>query len=352
MKLEIIKKIPDCRLLWTGGGKYLAAKGNRFFFVDGEGNHLSKPGEVGATWERGLSRVRLFRHFLRLGVHHLLPLGDGAFLVIIRKRAYRVEADGAITSEFRFPRGNKPAAKGVCVTPAGDIFLAEYALNGQRTLPAMVHRSRDGGKTFETVHEFEAGLIRHYHFVQWDPYENCLWMGTGDADSECLLFRGDESGENWTNAGGGSQLWRAVGVAFRPEALYWGTDAGSDAGTHPNFVMRFDRKTRELRKVMEVQGPCHGNAALSDGTLVVTTGVEGGQNEKDRSAHLWASRDGVSWEELFSCKKDLWPHIVQFGVIRFPQGMESGEKLAFTCFGLEGRGERSLIARITDGQPV
>jgi hypothetical protein len=57
-------------------------------------------------------------------------------------------------------------------------------------------------------------------------------LGTGDADPECRLLRSTDRGESWETVGSGSQLWRAVGITFRPDAVFWGTDAGSDAGGH------------------------------------------------------------------------------------------------------------------------
>jgi hypothetical protein len=347
MRLEVVKKTPNCRVLSTDGEVLRAARGNRFFELDAQGMRRDI-GSVGSLWERALARSRLLRQLLRLGIHHLLRLPDGRFLVVVRKRTYLVGASGEARIAFRFERGNKPASKGVCVAPGGDIFIAEYAVNGARKLPMMLHRSRDGGKSFETIHEFGPGEVCHYHFVQWDRYENCLWMGTGDADRECLLYRSDDGGDNWRQVGGGSQLWRAVGLAFRQEAVYWGTDAGWTAGTHPNYVMRLDRSTGEVEKVLEIQGPCHGSAALRDGTLLISTGVERGKNEKDGYAHLWASRDGRAWEELIRFKKDLWFRNLQFGVIRFPQGLENSDSVAFTCMALAGAGEAAFVARITD----
>lgn len=345
MRLRIRKEFPGLRALWTDGSRLLGASGNRIvsFGKDGMAEAISV---VGKPWERAGARVRVVRHFLRLGVHHLVPAGDGALLVGIRKRLLRIEASGRVSSTFRFPRGNKPAWRGICVAPDGTVLVAEYALNDTRKLPAMLHRSRDGGRSFEVIHEFRPGEVRHYHFVQWDPYERCLWMGTGDADRECFLFKSTDGGSSWRKVGGGGQLWRAVGVAFRRDALYWGTDAGSDAGTHPNHVVRLDRDTGELRKVLELQGPCHGTAALADGTLVVSTGVEGGRNERDRRAHLWVSRDGSGWTELASWAKDAWPTIVQFGVIRFPAGLERGNTLVFTGLGLVGSGETTFVAAL------
>ena len=345
MRLEILKKFRNCRILMTDGVTSYAAVGNRFYTMNAGGN-FALQGVVGKRVEQLLALHRIPRQFLRLGIHHLLRLPDGKFLVIIRKRVYLMDPLEEPQLVLRIERGNKPTSKGVCLAPNGDIFLGEYAVNGPRTLPMLLHRSRDGGRSFQTIYEFKPGEIAHYHFIQWDHYENCLWMGTGDFDRECLLFKSVDGGDRWEKIGGGSQLWRAVGLAFRPEGVYWGTDAGWTAGKHLNYVMRLDRKTGAIEKVHEMQGPCHGNATLRDGTLVITTGVERGENETDSFAHVWASRDGNSWEELIRFKKDFWHRTLQFGVIRFPVGIENSDNLLFTCMGLVGNGETSYAAKI------
>ncbi|MBT8339283.1 MAG: hypothetical protein HKP58_06110 [Desulfatitalea sp.] len=301
---------------------------------------------LGTPLERALALYRPLRHLLRVGIHHCAPLPDGDLLAVLRKRVLRIRTDGRAEVVMRIHRGNKPASKGVCVTPDGAVLISEYAQNLQRILPVSLYRSVDGGLSFERIFEFASGDVRHIHFVQWDPYEACLWMGTGDSDSESRLYRSGDNGENWELIGGGSQLWRAVGVAFRPEALYWGTDAGYDTGAHPNHVMRLDRATGELSKRHDLQGPCHGNAALGDDTLLVTTGVEGGLNEKDRFAHLWMSVDGARWHELLRLKKDFWPRLLQFGVIRFPGGNSSKTDILFTALGLAGSGETAFAGQL------
>jgi hypothetical protein len=346
MRLEIIRKLPNCRVLFTDGETSYAARGNRLLEI-GPTTTPKCRGSIGSRAERDLARMRLIRQLFRLGIHHLLRMPNGQLFVVLRKRAYVVDAAGGSRLVFRFARGNKPASKGVCLTPQGEIFIAEYAVNAARRLPMLLHCSRDGGKSFRTVHEFRPGEIAHYHFVQWDCYENCLWMGTGDRDSECRLYKSTD-GDHWMLVGGGSQLWRTVGLAFRPEAIYWGTDAGWTAATHPNYVMRFDRGTGAVEKLLEVQGPCHGNATLRDGTVLISTGIERGINEKDRYAHLWASRDGHRWEELIRFKKDLWFRNLQFGVIRFPVGLENSDAPIFTGMGLVGAGEAAFVARIVN----
>ena len=348
VQIEFLAKLSDCRAFWTDGTLCHVARGMRFWPVGLDMRPCGSAHVLGGIEQRLLASFRPVRQFLRMGIHHLWPLSDGAFLVFARKRVVRVASDGSVADVAQVVRGNKPAHRGVCVAPDGTILFGEYALNFDRSMPISLYRSDDHGISFRMVHEFAAGVVRHIHFVQWDPYAECLWMGTGDSDRECLLFRSVDRGLNWDEVGGGSQLWRAVGLAFTADAIYWGTDAGSDAGMHPNYVMRLDRATMSLGKVMELQGPCHGNASMKDGTLVVSTGVEGGRNEKDRRAHLWASRDGVTWNELISYRKDLLPHIVQYGVIRLPNGLERSDVLIYTCLGLLGAGERTYAARLTD----
>jgi hypothetical protein len=209
-----------------------------------------------------------------------------------------------------------------------------------------IYRSDDEGKSFKLIYEKQAGEIRHFHSIQYDQYENCLWTSTGDLDSECGLYRSTDHGETWELVGAGSQSWRSVGLMFTPDYLYWGTDAGSDAGRSKNYIVRLARKNNKLEIIDELQGPCHGSTTLLDGTLLVATGVEGGKNEVDRKVHLWASRDGDKWQELISLKKDFWPFRIQYGVIRFPYGTNKNNILHFTTFGLSGCGETYFAARI------
>jgi hypothetical protein len=341
-------KISNCRLLWTDGNRFSLARGMQLWEIDRDGTRVGSAAALGSLLERTISYFRLPRQLLRLGIHHMVPLPDGKLLVVVRKRVILLDPQtGKSQLVFRFPRGNKPAHRGVCATDDGCVFMGEYVMNMDRSQPIELYRSTDCGRTFESIRTFPPGDVRHIHFVQWDPVERLLWMGTGDADQECRLYKSPDRGGTWRLIGGGSQLWRAVGVAFRAEALYWGTDAGSDAGTHPNYIVRFDRNTETLQTLCEIQGPCHGSATLKDGTIVVSTGVEGGTNEQDGSSHLWVSKDGTSWSNVANFRKDRMPFILQYGVLRFPTGLEKSESLAFTGMGLSGAGEKVFLGKIS-----
>jgi len=332
------REICHGRALFVQENKIWIAQGLDFFAVNTTGERVTPKYSIGQVVDRFISSFRLSRQLLRLGIHHLLPLNNGGFLVVLKRQTLTLDQGGKILSIFSGYRGNKPGHRGVCVTPDGTIFFGEYTINIHNDTPTSLYRSTDDGLSFHKILTFAKDEVRHIHFIQWDKYENCLWMGTGDKDSECRLMLSRDHGDSWDIIGEGNQLWRAVGISSTENALYWGTDAGSVPD--PNFIVKMDRRTRELTKIQEVQGPCHGNAVLADGTVFVSTGIEGGANEQDRCAHLWqVQRDGKV-QEVYRMKKDIFPLIIQYGVMRFPMGIESCDAVVFTTYALRNGPEQ------------
>ncbi len=327
------------RILYVQGNRTIVAQGHRlFFYQNGKRERVIATLPVSFT-EQIFSLFTFTRLGLRLGIHAAQPIGDGRILVVLKRRFVLVDQDGSSRVVDRIHRGNKPASRAICQVPDGSILYGEYLLNKDRQIPVALYRTENPISGFKKIFEFPAGEIRHIHFVQWDPFESCLWMGTGDANAECQLFKSTDIGNSWTRIGGGTQDWRAVSVIFTEESLFWGTDAGSDAGRTPNFIVRLNRVTQAISLVQRIQGPCHGAGALCDGTLFISTGVEGGGNEVDTAAHLWASRDGEKWHECYARSKKMWPHIIQYGVMRIPPGTETSETLHFTALALRGAAE-------------
>ena len=146
-----------------------------------------------------------------------------------------------------------------------------------------------------------------------------------------MLMKSYDNGDTWETVGKGSQDWRAIGVCCSQDKLLWGTDAGSVPDQ--NHINTMDRKTCELHTIYDVEGPCHGSASFKDGRIFISTGVEGGENEKDRFARLKEISDGKIIEHL-KMKKSLFPFIMQYGVMRFPFGTENIDRVVFTAMGL------------------
>lgn len=348
MKFEVTMTLPGSRALFVEPSRVIGGRGLELYEWRNEGGSRKITRFPASRAETVLSAWTFTRLGLRLGIHSVVAVGDEEYLAVLKGRFVLVGKHGRLTEVDRVHRGNKPASRALCTTPDGPILYGEYLLNNDRASAVAVYRADNAALGFRKVHEFPAGEVRHVHFVQWDPFGSCLWMGTGDRDPECRLYRSDDFGGSWTLIGAGNQDWRAVGVAFTAAALFWGTDAGSDAGDTPNHIMRYDRRDRVLERVQHLQGPAHGVGIMADGTLVVSTGVEGGINEADRSAHLWASRDGALWEEVFALSKKRWPNIVQFGVLRIPPGAGQAEVLTFTGLALRGSSETLFQGRLVD----
>ena len=168
------RKLLRGRALYQTPDRIWVARGMTFFAVDYSGRRVSSKYRVGTILERILSCNRLSSQLLRIGLHHLLPLSNGNILVTAKRRTIIVAPSGEIVKEWTGYKGNKPGHQGVCVTPRGSIFFAEYLLNPQRNHDIRLWRSIDNGMNFEVVQTWLAGDIRHLHFVKWDKYEQCL----------------------------------------------------------------------------------------------------------------------------------------------------------------------------------
>lgn len=337
------KKLLKGRALYQTPDRIWVAQGMTFYAIDYSGKRVTRKYTVGSMKDRLLGMCRLSRQLLRVGLHHLLPLANGNILVTSKQITYIVSPEGKVVHTFTGYQGNKPAHQGLCVTPDGTIFFAEYLMNTKRDHSVRLYRSTDNGESFQVVKGWPTGDIRHLHFVKWDSYEQCLWLGTGDygeEDNECRLYKSPDNGDTWELIGSGSQDWRAIGVCFTKDALLWGTDAGSCPDT-VHFV-RMNRQTQQLEVLADFEGPCHGCASYADGRAFFSTGVEGGENEKDRNARLKEYKAGeivTHWQ----LKKDIWPLILQYGVMRFPLGTEKCNRVVFTAMALKGHGETIII---------
>ena len=145
----------------------------------------------------------------------------------------------------------------------------------------------------------------------------------------------------WEIVGEGNQDWRAIGVCFSKDSLFWGTDAGSVPDQ--NHLVRMNRLTHRLEIIADIEGPCHGCASFANGRIFLSTGVEGGLNESDRFARFKEIKDSTIIE-LFKVKKDIIPLILQYGIIRFPLGSSNCGKTVFTIMGLKHGGEVVMIS--------
>ncbi|UIP00013.1 glycoside hydrolase [Halobaculum sp. CBA1158] len=147
-------------------------------------------------------------------------VADGVLLATVGHHLYRSVDDGRSWSHVRElpfdsgPMGSLPTS--VCVAD-GRVFLAEYTFE---TEPARVLVSEDDGASWRPY--LETRDHRHFHGVFSDPYSDTVWATAGDTDEESAIGRLEDGA--FRPVGTGSQRWRAVGLAFLPDAVVWGMD--------------------------------------------------------------------------------------------------------------------------------
>ncbi|MBI9063356.1 MAG: hypothetical protein JEZ14_15345 [Marinilabiliaceae bacterium] len=162
-------------------------------------------------------------------------------------------------------------------------FFGEYFRNEER-IKVKIYRSTDFGQNWEVAFEFSSGTIRHIHSLQRDPYTGKLWICTGDTDDESMIGWSDDHFKNIHFIGRGTQTWRSCQLIFTEEAVYWGTDSGSeDLGG----IYCWDKETMRLKKLLKVDGALFFGTRLEKGTMVMSTDREGFPNEKDDSTRLY-----------------------------------------------------------------
>jgi hypothetical protein len=219
----------------------------------------------------------------------------------------------------------------IAVTKEG-IFFGEYGPNSKRKkIP--IWASYDDGRNWKIIYNFSNNSIKHVHGVYNDPFENNLWITTGDFDNECYLFKVPKKNfNNIIKYGDGSQQWRAVSLFFKKKYVIW----GMDSPLQTSYLQIFNRKTNELKKGRSFPGPVWYSKMFSDQSGILQTSVEIGMGVKSNFSSLFYSKDLIHWREIYKFKKDIFPKkLFKFGVISFSDGKQNFEDFLFSAEGLK-----------------
>lgn len=161
------------------------------------------------------------------------------------KAVYTGVTGGTVTNKFPSQQLGWLRNQGIDTTinsqgyTDGTTIYAEYYLPdfGVDVDTVHVYRSTDNGNTWTSVfeqkcrHNTEGGEVFHFHFVRQDPYNPGHWyLGSGDQDEECNMWRSVDDGLTWTKindpryTGGLQPIHRTCDLFFTEDFIYWGTD--------------------------------------------------------------------------------------------------------------------------------
>jgi len=223
----------------------------------------------------------------------------------------------------------------------GSILLGEYFGNKERK-NVSIYISKDNGRTWQVAHDFRPGQIRHVHAVQQDPYTGKVWICTGDHNHESTVAWSTDGCKTLNPIGQGSQIWRVCQLVFTKDALFWGTDTGNAA---VSGIYRWDRKTHELTKLVDIPGEMFYATRLARGTIVMSTICRGARNEKDYRTRLWIVTHGKNVASIVCGTR---ASTRKFAQLRF-QRDQGSNYLYMTCLNQKEYNDGDLIVISEEG---
>jgi len=264
-----------------------------------------------AGWKPLAAKIRLAARLLRYAIAAMEVLPDGTRIAVARDGIYRAApGETRMTRVFQITRGSRPLNLAV---DGNRVLFGEYG-DAYRDCEAFIYVSEDGGKTFDVGYRFPAGSIRHVHGVQVDPHQDGYWVLVGDSDQQSGIgvLSKDLRTLEWLNRG--SQQCRAVRVLIEPDCLVYGTDSDREK----NFIVRMDKKSGEISRILPVEGSSLHAAAFGP-VRAVSTCVEPNPESPLRECSLYASWGNCEWRRVATYQKDRHhPTLFQFGTLVLP----------------------------------
>ena len=325
----------SCKILAVYSDYLIVTKGYHIDKYSLSGNYIEHIGDIIDEKYSKYANYKLTRRLFRVEITGYYELIDNSLLLIAKKGFFLKKANESnFTKVLDIPRGSKPL--NICIAENGKVYFGEYFQNIEKQ-EVHVYCSTDNCETWKIAYTFSAGNINHIHGLFFDPYTERIWILTGDRQNECII--------GWTNDGfktlheelRGGQEYRSCQLFFYKDFIVFATDSQYIE----NEIRAIDRKTLRITTLQKVQGSVIKGGQCGNISYLSTT-VEPSRVNLDKSSHVWISKDGTTWAEVFSAKKDWYPSILQYATIEFPNYFHIDNKLYFS-----GRAVKDLDGKST-----
>lgn len=290
--------------------------------------------------ERFLGGFNIISRLLRIGVRAAIPLNDDRIVFYINGFIYEYcFSEKKLSAGYKLPKGIRPLifteVKGLEGFMDGIIFGGYLGNPMKKPVPIYC---RVGIDNWEVVYTFAQGEINHVHNIVVDKYRKCLWVFTGDFDEASAIWKVTDNFRKVERIVYKNQKYRGCVVFVIPEGLLYATDTPFEE----NYICKFNTNTFEVDKVIPISGSCIYGCQWKD-QFVFSTTVEGdgrdasffksifnkkrGGGIKDPYVHLYLGNFQEKFKEIYKEKKDGKPFIFQFGVFKFPYGINNSDVL-------------------------
>ena len=293
--------------------------------------------------ETVLGRCRWLFRLMRLGVRVAEVINEHYIIISVANTIYELDLErGILSSGYYCGKGIRPLmfARVSDVSSIKDgVYYGEYLSNPNKN-EVNIYR-RIGKDNWSNVYTFKRGDVNHIHAIVPDIYRGCLWIFTGDFDEAAAIWKVTDDFNNVERVLYASQNYRGC-VAF---ALQKGLIYATDAPFMSNSIYLMDPFTYKLKEMKSIEGSCIYGCKWGDNYVFSTT-VEGdgrntskmefyfgrrrGMGIKDNYVHLYVGNTQNGFKDLYKTRKDGMPYYTfQFGVLKFPSGVNVGQELYF-----------------------
>ena len=268
---------------------------------------------------------RLSARLFRDGFHALAVLADGQLIGAVPGSIVTLRpGDSEFYESHSITRGTRPLH--ITAVPMGNIYWGEYFDNANRD-EVHIYSSDDKGETWHIAYTFGKREIRHIHNIVHDPWQNCLWILTGDYGDECRILRASCDLSQVETVMKGNQQARAVAAVPTEDALYF----SSDTPLESNHIYRLDHE-QNLTQVAAISSSSIYGCRV--GTRVFfSTMVEPSKANPDRSIRVYGAdiTNPGAWQALLEWRKDSLPMVLfQYGNAFLPDGQNTSPFLALS----------------------
>jgi hypothetical protein len=273
---------------------------------------------------------RLTARLFRDGFHALAMLPSGALVAAVPGAVITLRpGETEFVRTHAITRGTRPLH--ITAVPAGTVFWGEYFDNPSRD-EVHIYASTDNGKNWSVAHTFPKGAIRHVHNIVHDPWENCLWVLTGDYGDECRILHASCDFSRVEIVQQGNQQARTVALVPTESGLYFSTDTPLEM----NYIYCLGRDGSLSRLSAISSSSIYGCRVGSQ--VFFSTMVEPSEVNRDPHVRVYGAResDDKNWRPLLAWRKDRWPMgLFQYGNAFLPDGVNTTPYLAVTTIAVE-----------------
>ncbi|MFW6040712.1 MAG: hypothetical protein ACOC85_02635 [Thermoplasmatota archaeon] len=339
MDLKIKKTFKGLRPNYIDNNKLICSDIYDIYIIYLDTLNKQKVGKIN-TIKRIFSKSRLASRLLRMGIS-IIKKFNRYYVIYSDHGLYVSNEDFSVLNQIEeVPnRSYQLLDHNICATEK-NIYFSEYFSNKNRE-DVEIWKSSDAAK-WDKVYTFPKESIRHVHSIQKDPYENKLWICTGDRNKETMIAKTDYEFNNFKIIGKNKQEFRTLELIFESNSIYWGTDCPYEK----NKIMRYKRESEEVKEISndEFKGPISNLKKVNKNKYLACTWDEGGPEGGGKKTQILTSKNLHDWTCLKSYDKDIYPYLMGYGRVILPIGV--GSEIIFYGQGLKGIDNQLLIGEL------